>query len=272
MAYPWLAGAPALNRDYDPTDLGPARHLLSGAVVVEAGRADDQWLAEVEWVESLAADWPFIVGMVAHAPLENRGRRAEQLAELGRHSLVVGVRRNIQDEGRGFALGRDFVAGVESLAEYGFPFDLCVRHWQLVEVTELVRRLPEVTFVLDHCGKPAVAQRLLEPWRSDIARMAELSNVVCKLSGLTTEADHRTWRTGDIEPYVRHALDVFGPDRCLFGGDWPVATLATPYERWRDLVARCGDSLSDMGVAAIAAGTAVRVYRLAERRTVVDDL
>jgi L-fuconolactonase len=265
LEYPWLAGIPQLHRRFGPADLDTGGHLLTGVVFIEAGRRDDQALAEVAWVEQLAAHWPVLQAVVAHAPLERGERCRRQLAELSRHRLVTGIRRNLQDEPAGFALAGDFVAGVRLLAGFGFSFDLCVRHRQLPEVTELVAAVPEVTFVLDHLGKPPVASGQLDPWREDLSRLAGHPNVVCKLSGLATEADHQRWQVADVLPYLACALAEFGPERCLVGGDWPVATLATSYQRWLDTVAGAISGLADEQQRAVLAGTATRVYRLAGR-------
>jgi len=262
LAYPWLVDEPLLNRAYLPADLDNARHHVSAAVMVEAGGHPDQALDEVRFVEELAAAGPPIVAMVAHAPLERGDDARPDLAALARHPLVTGVRRNIQDEAPGFAVTDSFVAGVRLLADHGYPFDVCVRHRQLPEVVELASRVPEVTFVLDHLGKPAVADRLLDPWREDIRRLAGLPNVVCKLSGLTTEADHAAWTATDVLPYLRHVLAEFGAQRCMFGSDWPVATLATTYDRWVEVVERALDGLPAADRECVAAGTARRVYRL----------
>lgn len=262
LAYPWLDGEPVLRRRFGPGDLQPGHHRLAGAVFVEAGRRDEQTLDEVSWVAQLAADWPPLRGVVAHAPLERGASVAGLLAELSRHPLVRGVRRNTQDEVPGFALADDYVAGTRLLAEYGFTADLCIRHHQLPEVIELVTRVPEVKFVLDHLGKPGIRDGLLDPWREQLSRLAARPNVVCKLSGLTTEADPRGWQPDDVLPYLRHALAEFGADRCLVGGDWPVATLATAYDRWLDVIAVALADLPDAQRDAVLRGNAERVYRL----------
>lgn len=263
LTYPWLADEPMLRRRFSPADLLPGAHRLTGAVFVEAGRRDDQALDEVHWVEQLAADWPLLCGVVAHAPLEHGDKVAGHLAELGRHPLVRGVRRNTQDEPPGFAVSDGYVAGVRLLAGYDYTADLCIRHHQLPEITELVARVPEVTFVLDHLGKPGIRDGLLDPWRDQLSRLAAHPNVVCKLSGLTTEADPRRWQPDDVLPYLRHALAEFGAQRCLVGGDWPVATLATAYDRWLDVIALALDGLPADARDAVLRDNAVRVYRLA---------
>lgn len=262
LDYPWLAETPDLRRPFGPDDLHTDGHEITAAVFVEAGRRDAQAFDEVEWVAEIARRWPVLRGVVAHAALERGADVAADLRRLASVPLVRGVRRNVQDEVADFAVADGYVAGVRLLAEHGFTADLCVRHHQLPAVTELVARVPDVTFVLDHLGKPAVADGLTEPWREHLSRLAGHPNVVCKLSGLTTEANWGTWRAGDVLPYLRHALAEFGPERCMFGGDWPVATLATRYGRWVDVVV---DALADRSPAdrdRVLRGTATRIYRL----------
>jgi L-fuconolactonase len=181
---------------------------------------------------------------------------------MARQPLTVGVRRNVQDEPPGFLLADSMVAGVRQLAAYGLPFDACVREHQIGELTQLVDRCPEVTFVLDHLGKPGIRERRREPWFHHLSALARRPNVVVKLSGLTTEADHEHWRPDDITPYLTHAVDAFGPGRCLFGSDWPVATLATTYQRWVDLVRDATADLTAAQRSAIFADTAGRIYHL----------
>lgn len=271
LVYPWLTNEPALRREYRLADLDPVARGLAGLVVVEAGCHPDHALGEVEWVKSQAAQWPHIRGMVAQAPLE-RGPAA--IAGLvphlgGEGRLVVGVRRNVQDETPGFMTDFDFVAGVNALAAHAIPFDACVREHQLRELTELVDRAPAIVFVLDHLGKPdirmhgrAVRPQSTHGWFGDIARLARRPNAVVKLSGLTTEADHERWRDSDLRPYLAHAIETFGPSRCLYGSDWPVATLATTYERWRHIVDTAIADLPDTVRAEILGGNAERIYRL----------
>lgn len=270
LDYPWLAEMRPLRRAFHPDDLdtGPYRfsgqtYRLVAAVFVEAGGCGAHATAEIDWVEELAERWPTLRAIVAYAPLERGADAAEAVATLARHRLVTGIRRNVQDESPGFTATDDFTAGVRLLADAGLTFDLCVRHHQIAEVTELARRVPEVNFVLDHLGKPDVAGGRLEPWRTDLARLAELPNTVCKLSGLATEAAPG-WADADALPYLRHALAVFGPDRCMFGGDWPVATLATDYPRWVGVVAAALADRPEADRRAVFAGTARRVYRIAD--------
>ena len=267
LHYPWLAGEPALNRAFLPVDLAAARRSDGGVLVVEADRASDEAVAEVDWLTGLARAGAPIRGVVAHVPLERGLACRALLAELAARPLVVGVRRLLQDQRTGFALAPDFVAGVRQLAEHRFVLDLCVREHQIAEAAELARRCPEITFVLDHLGKPAVGRRPLQDWARDVHRLAALSNVACKLSGLTSEAARAAGTPAQLRSFLRHAVAEFGPERCMFGSDWPVASLTTTYDGWLDTVC---DAIADQTAAdqdRIMNQTAETVYGLGGPRS-----
>ena len=239
LRYGWLAGVPALNRRNGPSEFrracGPV--AVAKLVFVQCECAPEQSLAEAEWVSALAAEDPRIRGIVAQAPLELGDAVEPMLARLARLPLVKGVRRLLQEErDDAFCVRPEFVRGVRRLAAHGFSFDACVFHRQLPAVVQLVRACPEVRFVLDHLGKPGVRTGALDPWRANLRDLATLPNVVCKLSGLATEADWTTWRPEELRPYLDHALACFGPERVMFGGDWPVSTQAVAYGRWVEVL------------------------------------
>ena len=148
------------------------------------------------------------------------------------------------------------------LAEFDFTFDLCIRHDQLAAAAELVRRVPQVNFVLVHFGKPDVRGKSKEPWAKDLKALADLPNVVCKISGLTTEADWGHWQPADLEFYFKQTLEYFGFDRILFGGDWPVATLASSYERWLETVCELFSFASVADQIKLFQTNAERIYRV----------
>jgi predicted TIM-barrel fold metal-dependent hydrolase len=263
LDYPWLADEPALQRAFLIADLDTGGHEVNGVIVVEAGCRDGR--TELDWLTRVAKRWPLIVGVVVQVPLEAGPRATALVADVARHPLTVGIRRNVQDEPDGFLLGPPMVDGVRQLAEHGLPFDACVREHQLKDLTALVDRCPDVTFVLDHLGKPAIRHRRRQPWFDDITALASRPNVIAKLSGLTTEADREHWRPADITPYLRHAIESFGPRRCMFGSDWPVATLATAYNQWVDLVIDATADLNGSECAAIWTDTARRAYSRTNR-------
>lgn len=231
----WVNDLPALNRPYHPPDLlaevGDSA-AIEKLIFVQADVAAEDSLKEVAWVTSLAAQYPQIAGIVAFAPLESSDAAREMLDQLKTYPLVKGIRRLIQSEAAGFARDAEFIDGVRLLAEYGYSFDICIKHHQLEDVIYLVERCPDVRFVLDHIGKPDIKTGLLEPWKAHITALAAYDRVWCKLSGLVTEADNDAWTPDDLAPYVGHILDAFGTDRVMFGSDWPVVRLASTYSRW----------------------------------------
>lgn len=263
--YPWLDGLPALNRSFKPADfraaISPAN--VTKIIFVECGCESAQSVAEVDWVANLAKDETRLKGIVAHASLERGEEARSELEMLASRSLVKGVRRNLQSEpDPEFCLSPKFLAGVRLLPEFGFTFDLCLRHEQLPQATELARRVPEATFVLDHLGKPDVRNKTFQPWANDLKALAALPNVVAKVSGLTTEADWDNWQPVELKPYLTHLLESFGPQRLMFGSDWPVMTLATDYQRWIEAVRKQLPLSKQEDWLELLRGNAERIYRV----------
>ncbi|HEV3114901.1 MAG TPA: amidohydrolase family protein [Candidatus Binataceae bacterium] len=262
LRYPWLASVPALAHRHTLDDFAAATAGLpiTRRVFVQCDCDPVQARDEVTWVAAMAG----IDAIVAYAPLELGERSESELQWLAGQPKVRGVRRILQGESAvDFCLQPSFVAGVRALARHGFTFDLCIRHDQLGAAAELVRRCPDVTFVLDHLGKPAIKDRMFDPWCVQLAQLAKLPNVVAKLSGLTTEADAAAWIPADLRPYVEHALACFGWERLLFGGDWPVVKLAGGYSRWVAALATLIVPATQVQHRALLHDNAARIYRLA---------
>lgn len=264
LRYDWLETVPAIRRPYLPQDLQEAIGdlELEALVFVEADCHPDQALEEVHWVSELAQTEPRIRGIVAHAPLQEGERARGHLLALRDYPLVKGVRRLIQSEPLGFARDPDFMWGVRLLPEYGFSFDICVYHRQLADVLYLVEACPEVDFVLDHVGKPGIRDHQWEPWAGQIRELATHPRVYCKLSGMVTEADPDHWTPEDLRPYMEHVLACFGPDRVMFGSDWPVVNLAADYRRWFQVVQDFLAPLDAVDRRKILRDNAIRFYRL----------
>jgi L-fuconolactonase len=201
--------------------------------------------------------------MIAHAPVHKGAAVADDLERLAQYRSLRGIRRLIEGEADpSICLAPDFVDGLRLLPKHGLTFDICVKHWGLVFAIELARRCPEVQIVLDHIGKPGIKHGLVEPWQGQLRELARLPNVVCKLSGLVTEADPATWTPAALRPYVDHLVSSFGPERLLFGSDWPVVKLAASYSRWLETALELLAPLSPAERDAIFSGNARRVYRL----------
>jgi len=261
LNYDWLKGTP-LDRPFLPADL----HEQAGdlkiekIVFLECGCPPEQGVKEIEWVHSL--NEPKIGGMVATAPLERGDEARPYLEKLAAFPLVKGIRRLIQSEPLGFSVQSDFVSAVQSLPEYGFSFDICIVHPQLDDVLNLVEQCPDVSFVLDHIGKPDIKAGLLDPWREKITKLADFPNVECKISGMVTEADHDNWTRDDLKPYIDHVIESFGIDRVMYGGDWGVSTLATTYTDWVETLNWATQTLSQADKDKLFYENGMRFYRI----------
>jgi L-fuconolactonase len=207
---------------------------------------------------------PRVLAIVPWAPLEE-GEKVriflEQLVAIS--PKIKSIRRIVQGEpDPEFCLRPGFVRGNQILAEYGLTSEICCYFGQLSANVEMVKQCPETDFILNHIAKPNIRGSEFEPWASQLAELASLGNVVCKISGATTEADLDTWTIDDVRPYVEHALSVFGEDKVLFGSDWPVVTQATSYTRWVETVEEITRNHSDSQKGKLWKGNAVRFYRL----------
>ena len=261
MPYTWLHEVPSIWHRHTPENLHAeaAADLPEKIVFVEAGAPA---AAELAWIEQLAATEPRIAAIVPRL-LVNRGpQTTADIASLKRHPLVRGVRHHFEHESVDYCARPEFIAGVRQLAPANLAFDICCQHPQLPAVITLVRACPETQFVLDHAGKPGIRTARLDPWREHIRQLATFPNIVCKFSGLVTEADHAHWTPAQLQPYVTHLLETFGPSRLLFGGDWPVAKLASPYLRWLGTARTFVAHLSPADQSAIFHANATCIYRL----------
>jgi L-fuconolactonase len=265
LNYPWLASVPALSRAFLPEDYSAATNKanVGKMIFVECGCAASQSIDEAKWISELATRETRLKGIVAQASVESGTRVTGELTALAKNPLVKGVRQNLQSETDPcFCLQPDFITGVHALAKFNFTFDLCIVHSQLPTVTQLVARCPEVFFVLDHCAKPAIRDQKLDPWRQHLRELAALPNVACKISGLVTEANPGHCSAPDLQPYVRHALNCFGFDRVLFGGDWPVCQLATSYENWLAALKTILTDEAETNLKKLFQTNAERIYRV----------
>ena len=245
--YSWAKALPNLLRDWSPDDLAAAAqpHEIESFVFVEADVDLPDYLDEADWVQSIAARDKRLQGCVAALPLERGAAIEPEMARIANLPVVRGVRRLIQNQpDPGFMLQPGFLEAVQLLPKYGLSFDICIFHQQLPNTLEMVRRCPDVSFILDHIAKPGIKAGLLDPWRAHLRELAGFPNVVCKLSGVTTEADHTHWTRDQLRPYIDHVIECFGFDRVLYGGDWPVSDLAGPYTSWLEVLdwatAGCG--------------------------------
>lgn len=256
--YHWMSpDVAALYRDYGPDDLAPllARHGIERTILVQAA----QTVAETRFLLAIADATPFVAGVVGWAEFTDPDAPAT-IAELAEHPLLVGLRPMVQDIPDDDWLVRpDLAPAFRALVEHDLVFDALVFPRHLSRLLVVADRHPDCTIVVDHGAKPAIRERSLDPWRADMAAIAARPNTWCKLSGLVTEAGP-DWLPEDLRAYVDHLLAVFGPERLLWGSDWPVANLAGGYDPWREATTALLATLPDAGRAAVLGGNAERVY------------
>ena len=269
-AQEWLR-APELKpiwRDFTLAELEPeARgNSVDKTVLVQVAASTDEtreFLAYAACSRLIAG----VVGWMDPAGGDPQGQ-LDRLAHAPGGQTLCGVRHLVQDEPDPDWLDRPEVRrGLAAIARQGLPYDLLIRPAQADAALRVVREVPELTFVLDHLGKPAIAQgadarERREQWERWIRQLAAEPNVVCKLSGMVTEADWNTWTLADLRPYADTAVDAFGADRLMFGSDWPVCTLAATYTEVFDAARQLVAGLSESEREAVFGGTATRVYRL----------
>lgn len=266
LDYEWLGGE--LLRPFGPDELhaavAEAPDAGYGFVFVQAECVPEQSLAEVDWVAGLVPQVA-VRGIVARAPMEDPAATDEHLAAFATRPLVVGIRRNLQSEPLGFSETPGFRASARAVASAGLTFDACILRHQLPDVIALADGVPDLTIVLDHLGKPevgtpdAAAPADGTEWAAALRALAERPNVVCKLSGLPAESSGE-WSDAQLWPFLDVALDAFGPERLLFGSDWPVSR---PFGRWvRTVSDWLDDRLGENGHHAVLAENAERIYRL----------
>ncbi len=265
LRYGWLDAVPKINKTHNLNDYdaacGPV--IVEKIVFAEVDVAPGLHLDEAAWIQSLADENPRLCGSVAHAPLVKGPAVEEDLIKLKENPTVKGIRYLMQNEmDQGFCLEPDFLAALQLLPKYDLCFDICVKHWGLTFAIELVKRCPDVSFVLDHIGKPGIKHGLEEPWKRQMRELARLPNVVCKVSGVITEANHNNWSANEIKPYVAHTIGCFGFDRVMFGSDWPVSVLSHAYPSWVDLLddVLIGTSVDEQ--LSFYRQTAIETYRL----------
>ena len=264
IPYGWMRGKPVLDRPRLMAQLDDERGAceIEALVWIEVAADPGQYLQEAAYVEGLARTDPRIRGLVAHAPLERGAAVRPDLEKLAAHERVRGIRRLVQDEAdAAFCLRPGFIEGVRLLADFDLSFAIGVYHRQLASAVELVRRCPDVRFVLDHCGKPGIRDKLMEPWRTHITALAALPNVWCKISGLITEADHQNWTPAQLRPYIDHAIERFGFDRVMFGSDWPVSEQTHRYGTWVEVVDRAVEDASEDERRRLFRDNAIAFYR-----------
>lgn len=262
--YDWIDDSMAvLRRDFLPKDLKPELEALGfdACIAVQAR----QTLDETRWLLKLADENPFIAGVVGWVDL--RAENAlDHLATFACNPKFVGVRHIIQTEhDERFLLRPDFLRGIAALQEFDLTYDILIYPRHLAVATEFVSRFPDQRFVLDHLAKPFIRAQSIEPWATHLRELAKFPNVFCKLSGMVTEADWKSWKPHHFKRYIETAMEAFGPDRLMIGSDWPVCKVAGSYFAVMSLVIEFLQCQPTETSEKILGGTAQRIWRLPAR-------
>ena len=258
--YSWMPDGSPLATDYVPDDLVP---LIKNAgvdytVVVQAVSSPD----EARWLLELADQHDFIAGIVGWVDLTDP-EVGYTLDELQRNKYFKGVRHIWEGEDDpGWIINSGAINGLHELVRRDLTFDFLAKPPNLPFIPKVMDQVPDLRAVVDHIAKPLIADHLVEPWLTDMRKVASINGIHCKISGMITEADHHNWTADDLRPYVHHILGMYGTDRLMFGTDWPVCTLAGEYQTVADTARGILDSLSPAAKVDVFGGTATRFYRL----------
>ncbi|MCB0643147.1 MAG: amidohydrolase family protein, partial [Phaeodactylibacter sp.] len=222
-----------IRRDFLPEDLVPLlqAHDVAGCVAVQASQSE----AETEFLLGLAGANGFIKGVVGWLDLLDPAL-PERLGHYSKNPYLKGIRHVAQAEADDFLMRKDVQKGISQLTRFGLTYDILIFQQQLPAAIDLVRNLPDQPFILDHLAKPAISECLDPVWKANLHQLAQYPNVYCKLSGLVTETRNFQWEPAEFTPFLEEALAAFGPDRLLYGSDWPVCLVSGPYGEPLNLV------------------------------------
>ena len=259
--YPWMSPeVEVLYQDYVPSRLEPIlkRCGVAATMLVQASNSRE----ETRWLLNLAAQNRFIAGVVGWVDLtaEDCG---DQLDEFTGHASFKGVRHLVESEPADDWLVQTAVlANLKKLAARGVAYDLLVHTRHLKSATVVAEQCPDLRLVVDHLAKPPIASGEIEEWAAGLKELAAHRNVWCKLSGLVTEANWTSWQEPDLRPYFERALEYFGPQRMMFGSDWPVCLLAASYDRVLEAAQSLLSELAEADRRSILAENAIEFYRI----------
>ena len=259
--YQWMPpGESVLRRNYLPEDLAPALEQggVDKTVIVQA----HQSVEETMWMLDIAENTDFVAGVVGWVDL-TADDVGDTLDELQANPWFKGVRHIWHDEPDDDWLARPGpINGLREVAARGLAYDFLVRPQHLKYVPEIMDKVPDLRSVIDHIAKPLIAEKVVEPWLEDLREVANIPGMMCKVSGMVTEADMENWTPDDLAPYVAHVLGMFGYDRLMYGSDWPVCLQGGSYQQVIDAARKTLSSLTSEESAAVFGGNAARFYRL----------
>jgi L-fuconolactonase len=260
VRYDWISDEMrVLKRDFLPPDLQSilASNAIDGCVAVQAEQSPE----ETDFLSELAGRFDFIKGVVGWIDLRSP-RITEQLDRYAAQKKIKGFRHILQSEPPGFMNDPRFIDGVNFLADRGYSYDLLIYHHQFDEALKFLHKTTNVKIVIDHLGKPSIRTGEKTQWELNLAAASTFENVYCKLSGMVTEANWRSWTKEDLFPFMDELFESFGPERIMYGSDWPVCLLAADYGTQLGVVTDYLGRLSKAEKASVMGRNAKTFYNL----------
>lgn len=250
-----------LRRDFLPADLEPIlqQNGINGCVAVQASQSE----AETIFLVRMAQAYDIVKGVVGWVDLQS-AQLPDRLQDLSQYKVIKGYRHVAQAEPDDFLTRPAVIEGIRQLASFGLTYDILIYPTQLKAALHLVRSVPEVSFVIDHLAKPFIKKREISRWSNFMAEIAKNKHVSCKLSGMVTEGDWQDWSKKDFFPYMDVIFETFGPDRIMFGSDWPVCLVAANYTQVKTLVDEYVSNWGEEVRAKVFGANAISFYNLPE--------
>ncbi len=265
VKYSWIDdNMSVLKRDYLPAELGKLlqEHQVNGSIAVQADQSEDETL----FLLNLSNKFDFIKGVVGWIDLQSPALE-ERLDYFSTYSKLKGFRHIVQSEPDDSFLLRDtFMKGISQLEKLGYTYDILIYPRQLQSTLLFVKQFPNQKFVVDHIAKPDIKGGRFEQWAESITELSSYPNVFCKVSGMVTEADWKNWTYEDLVPYLKHIFDSFGPERIMFGSDWPVCLLAASYHQVKEIFDTVVSDLPLEQQKLVWGGNAIRFYNLQDHQ------
>jgi predicted TIM-barrel fold metal-dependent hydrolase len=263
---PWLKDDDALNRCFLPDDYAKASeglHIVK-TIYMEVDVHESQQAAEARWILDLCESnrqRPTAAVISGRPDSEAFGAYLDEFRDRG---PLKGVRRVLHSAATpsGTCLKPEFLAGMRLLGDRGLSFDLCIQPTELPNVAKLIDECKHTQFILDHCGNPSLKVKNLDPWKRDLAKVAAQPNVTCKVSGFIATAEKGQWQPRDCAPIINAVLEAFGPDRVMFGGDWPVCTMGATLKEWVAAIREVVSNRPELEQRKLFHDNAARIYRL----------
>ena len=248
-----------IRMDFLPADLLPGlkRNGIEGTVAVQADETD----IETNFLTGLSKDFSFIKAVVGWTDLraEDINERLEYYTSF---PVIKGFRHVLQAQEPSFMLQPSFKRGMSALQSLNYSYDLLLTPKHIAAAIELVKQFPEQRFVVDHLAKPYIKSGVIEEWKNDIKMLAAFENVFCKISGMVTEADYKTWKQTDFIPYLDVIVEAFGTKRIMFGSDWPVCLVAASYAKMTGITEEYFSSFSTIEKEDFFGNNAAAFYRI----------